>query len=254
MKRITILLSFVCGAICLWAQDRQQPGFQIADNTFFDPTKKEKKVETYVFDVEYRIEAGYVQHQQRTPSLSFPDMYQHGARVGATFTFLLPQNFDLQTGLLYSILYGQNNQHMAKNDITANQAEYVHHRVLSHHLTVPVRAYYTIPLWKQLNLFFYTGLQLHIGMAANDFLQLNVSESTKQWMESVGIHTAPYDRMADELVRANVQYGLGGGLEWDCYRLQSGYDFGLNNLVKNPVIKNQKMNEWGWYVSFSYKF
>lgn len=253
MKRITILLSFVCCALCVWAQDSQQPGFQIADNTFFDPTKKEKKAEPYVFDVEYRIEAGYVQHQQRTASISFPDMYQHGARVGATFTFLLPLNFDVQTGLLYTILYGRHNQHWRSNDIMSNQAEYVRHRVLSHHLTVPVRAYYTIPLWKQLNLFFYTGLQLHIGMAANDYLQLNVSESTQQWMESVGIHTTPYDRMADELVRANVQYGIGGGLEWDRYRLQSGYDFGLNNLVKNPVIKNQKMNEWGWYVSFSYK-
>jgi hypothetical protein len=60
--------------------------------------------------------------------------------------------------------------------------------------------------------------------------------------------------MADELVRANIQLGLGGGLECDKYRLQSGYDFGLNNLVKHPQRKGQYMSEWGWYVSFSYRF
>ena len=48
--------------------------------------------------------------------------------------------------------------------------------------------------------------------------------------------------------------GLGGGLEWDCYRLQSGYDFGLNNLVKHPQAKGQYMSEWGWFVSFCYRF
>jgi hypothetical protein len=60
--------------------------------------------------------------------------------------------------------------------------------------------------------------------------------------------------MADELIRANIQWGLGGGLEWDCYRLQSGYDFGLNNLVKHSQVKGQYMSEWGWFVSFCYRF
>jgi hypothetical protein len=60
--------------------------------------------------------------------------------------------------------------------------------------------------------------------------------------------------MADELIRANIQWGLGGGLEWDCYRLQSGYDFGLNNLVKHPQTAGQYMSEWGWFISFSYRF
>ena len=238
----------------LWAQDKEKPALQIADNTFFDPTRKEVKEEKYEFGVEYRVEAGYVQHWQKARAISFPDMYLHGVRLGATFTFKLPLHFSLQTGLLYTLVYGRNEQHWRSQDAPSSQTEYIKHRVLEHNLTVPVRAYYTIPVWKQLNLFFYTGPQLHIGLAENDYMDLHLSDGTQTWLEGRGIHTAPYDRMADELIRANIQWGLGGGLEWDCYRLQSGYDFGLNNLIRHPQLKGQHMSEWGWYVSFSYRF
>ena len=80
-----------------------------------------------------------------------------------------------------------------------------------------------------------------------------MSASAQQWLETKGVSTTPYDRMENELVRANIQYGVGGGLEWDRYRLQSGYDFGLNNLIKKPQMTSQYMSEWGWYISFSYR-
>lgn len=235
------------------ADEPKKPPMQIADNTFFDPTREQDKTEHYEFGVEYRVEAGYVQHWQRVTNISFPDMYLHGVRLGATFTFKLPMRFGLQTGLLYTLVYGANEQHWRSQDAPSVQTEYIKHRVLEHNFTVPVRAYYTVPLWKKLNLFFYTGPQLHIGLAENDYMQLHLSEGTKTWLEGQGIPTEPYDRMANELIRANIQWGVGGGLEWDCYRLQSGYDFGLNNLVKHPQLK-QYMSEWGWFVSFCYRF
>ena len=255
MKKTGLFLLFLAlGTAFLWADDTHKPAYQIADNTFFDPTKKVEKEQTYQFGVEYRIEAGYVQHEQRVRDLSYPNMYLHGARIGATFTFNLPIHFGLQTGLYYTLLYGRNEQHWRSMDAPSVQTEYITHRVLSHNLTVPVRVYYTIPLWKQLNLFFYTGPQLHIGLAQNDYLQTHLSAGTKAWLETKGIPTAPYDRLDNELIRANIQWGLGGGLEWDRYRLQSGYDFGLNNLVKNKQTPTQYMAEWGWYVSFGYRF
>ena len=255
MKRIScICIVLVLGVSALWADDSTKPAYQIADNTFFDPSRKQEKVELYQFGVEYRVEAGYAQHWQRAHDISYPDMYLHGIRLGATFTFKLPMHFSLQTGLLYTLLYGVNNQHWRSMDAPSVQTEYIKHRVLAHNFTIPVRAYYTIPIWKQLNLFFYTGPQLHIAAAQNDYMQLHLSDGTKAWLEGQGIPTQPYDRMTDELIRANIQWGVGGGLEWDCYRLQSGYDFGLNNLVKHKQTPNQYMSEWGWFVSFSYRF
>ena len=241
-------------AVMAWADEPVKPAMQIADNTFFDPSQKQEKVEPYQFGVEYRIEAGYVQHWQKARDISFPDMYLHGVRLGATFTFKLPMRFGLQTGLLYTLVYGRNEQHWRSQDAPSVQTEYLKHRVLEHNFTIPVRAYYTIPLWKQLNLFFYTGPQLHIGLAENDYMDVHLSDGAKTWLNGQGIKTEPYDRMADEIIRANIQWGLGGGLEWDCYRLQSGYDFGLNNLVKHKLTKTQYMSEWGWFVSFSYRF
>ena len=255
MRRIFIilLLAVLCAGSIL-ADDINKPAFQIADNTFFDPSKKEVKEDPYSFGVTYRVEAGYVQHWQRSQSNTFPTLYLHGVRLGATFTFALPKHFDLQTGLLYTLVYGRNNQHWRSMDAPSTQTEYIRHRVLEHNLTIPVRVYYTIPLWKQLNLFFYTGPQLHIGLAENDYMQQHLSAETKAWLSSQNIPNEPYDRMSDELIRANIMWGLGGGLEWDRYRLQSGYDFGLNNLIKHPQLTKQQMTEWGWFVSFCYRF
>ena len=254
MKRILFIVLLTSLSIgCMWAQDAKKPGFQLEDHTFFDPAQNAQETEKYVFGMEYRLEAGYVQHQQRSEAISFPDMYLHGVRLGATFDFKLPLHFTIQTGALYTLLYGRNEQHWRSMDAQSVQTEYINHRVLAHNLTIPVRAYYIIPLWKKLNMFFYTGPQLHIGLAQNDYMDLHLSDGVKKWLETQNIPTAPYDRMADELVRANIQWGVGGGFEWDCFRLQSGYDFGLNNMVNHPKIDKQYMAEWGWFVSFCYK-
>ena len=254
MKRILTIVFMVClSASGLWADDTTKPAYQIADNTFFDPDKKEVKEERYQFAMEYRLEAGYAQHWQRAHDISFPDMYLHGARLGATFTFVLPRYFNIQTGVLYTILYGRAEQHWRSMTAQTVQTEYISHRVLAHNVTVPVRMVYVIPLWKQLNLFFYTGPQLHIGLAQNDYMDKHLSEGTEAWLKQEGVPVEPYDRMRNELVRANIQWGVGGGLEWDKYRLQSGYDFGLNNMVRKPQIAGQYMSEWGWYVSFCYR-
>lgn len=262
VKRIgTILLLALLGVCAMYADETKKPAEQLADNSFFDPTRKQKTEEKYEFGVEYRVEAGYVQHWQRTRDITFADMYLHGVRVGGTATFLLPKHFSVQTGLLYTLVYGRNEQHWRSVTIdpvfeenAADKSEYITHCVLEHNLTIPVRAFYTIPLWKQLNLFFYTGPQLHIGLAEKDYMKPHLSAETKSWLDSEGIPTSTYDRMADRLVRANIQWGVGGGFEWDCYRLAAGYDFGLNNLVRHPQIEGQYMSEWGWFVSFSYRF
>lgn len=223
---------------------------------FFDPTKKKDKVrEEYQFSCDWRLEVGYAQEQQRTKNDSYMNPFLHGARLGATVDFNLPVHFSIQTGLLYQALYGRLEQHFGPApDREQTQVEYLQHRVLSHQLAVPIRAYYTQNLWKDLNMFWYAGPQLQFTFVEKDYVYQHLSEQTLGWLQGQGLHTDPYDRIGSkELYPVNIQFGLGGGLEWAKYRLVAGYDFGLNNLVKTKRLPDQHMWEWGWYVSFSYK-
>lgn len=246
MKKLRVTLYIlVCACATIAAQE----------TAFFDPTRKTKDTADYAFRVDYRFEIGYIQNNQRTVNLSYPDMYLHGGRIGVTFDFILPIHFSLQTGLLVDVAYGNNTQHWRSQDAPSVQTEYLKHRVLEANVTIPVRCYYTVPLWKKLNMFFFTGPQIGIGLTQMDFVQEHLSVQTKAWVEQQGYHTSTYDRLAvHELHRVNVQWGIGGGFEWDMLRLQAGYQFGLNNLVRNKVISTQQMWEWGWFVSFCYRF
>lgn len=239
-----------------YAQDApKQPDLQTADSQFFDPTKKESKNDDYTFSMAYRFEIGYIQPYQYSSRKNYPDMFLHGGRLGFTFDFNLPLRFSLQTGALIDIAYGVNTQHWRSQDAPSVQQEYLRHRILEAELTIPVRAYYYVPLWNQLNMLFFTGPQFSIGLAEYDFMQEHLSEGTQAWLETKGVHTSAYDRLADkELYRINVQWGIGGGFEWDVYRLQAGYQFGLNNMVRHKVIDTQQMWQWGWFVTFCYKF
>lgn len=251
------IVFFLLTLLPVWAmaqsEMKNKPDLQTAYDGFFDPTKKEKpRQEAYQFACNYRIEAGYIQNDQRAVGDTMRYMFLHGARVGVAFDFLLPYHLSLQTGLHYSVAYGVANQHWRSVSPESVQREYVRHRVVEHNLTVPVRLYYTIPLWKQLNLFFYTGPQLQIGLAENDYVQTHLSAQAEAWMRDLGARLETYDRMREgEVARVNIQYGLGGGLEWDRYRVQAGYDFGLNTLRH---VGDYKMWEWQWGVQFSYRF
>lgn len=229
------------------------PDLQTNDQVFFDPNAKEE--ETYQFHMSYRVEGGYVQHWQHSKNMNKMDMYLHGARLGVTFDFMLPRHFSLQTGLLYTVAYGKAAQKWApvNDEESYAKSDSLLHRVTEHWLTIPIRAYYTIHLWKKMNLFFYGGPQLMIGLAAIDNIKNEMPPLATAYLDQEGIPTARYNRFEEELYPVNIQLGVGGGLEWDCYRLQAGYDFGLNNQIKSKVIPNQHMWEWSWFVSFAYK-
>lgn len=274
MKKVLVSIIFLLSISAMgMAQDTdkmKQPDLQTSEPDFFDPTRDAKKKQEYHFGVEYRLEAGYVQQNQRSLRKNYPDMFLHGGHVGVTFDFLLPYRFSAQAGVLYTLTYGTYNQSwaaMGYEDIYAHSA-YMHHRIMEHQLTVPLRVYYNIHLWKELNMFLYAGPQLNIGLAAKDNLSANVTDSTIHWMSGGAVsipggtttiavtqRTEPYDRYTEkELWRANIQMGVGGGFEWGPYRLQAGYDFGLNNQVRQRIAPKQHMWEWSWYVSFCYKF
>ena len=92
-----------------------------------------------------------------------------------------------------------------------------------------------------------------IGLAETDYVDAQVSDATREWLISQGRHMETYDKyIANDLFRTNVMLGVGGGFTWDRYRLEAGYDFGLNNLIKTPTYSKDRMSEWQWHVSFIY--
>ena len=249
---LSLLLCAMCA--CAYAQEKRfVADLQTVDDGFFDPTKKDTKQNDYQFKAEYRLEIGYTQPWQQSKNKNYPDGYLHGGRVGLNVTFCLPYNFGVQTGLIYSLTGNKMTNRYAPAD-TVSTEQYISNTILEHNLVVPMRVTYTIPLWKKLNLVFYGGPQLQIGLAMTDKVEPNLSAKTLQQCQALGVPTESYDKYTSELWRANIQMGLGAALEWDKYRLQGGYDFGLNNMVRTKVIPTQQMWEWGWYISFLYRF
>ena len=216
------LLIIIASCYCV-AQDKKNalPDLQTAESIFFNPADKQENA--YQFTTPWRLEVGYVQFNHRTQDTSA--LYLHGIRLGATVDFVLPYHFSIQTGALIQL-----------------------------QLTIPVRAYYTITLWRKLRMFFFAGPQLQIGLTNYHLIDNQISIPAMQWVEKQGIKTTNYDQYIDkQLYRTNIQFGLGGGFEWDRYRLQAGYDFGLNNILRANASLNHKMNEWGWMCTFSYR-
>ena len=254
-KRIfyIFLLFAIIPTIAIAQEDRNSlPDLQTANADFFDPTRKDKPEQVYKFSAPWRFEVGYAQLNHRTQDTSA--IYLHGLRIGTTVDFVLPYNFSLQTGALATFTYGRNNQHWPSMTEESAQYNIMQHDVLQLQLSIPVRAYYNITLWKQLRMFFYAGPQLQIGLTNYDAITNKTSEQTSQWLEQQGFPVKSYEcYMAHHLYRTNIQFGLGGGIEWDRYRLQAGYDFGLNNILRTPILPKQKMHEWGWMCTFSYQ-
>lgn len=250
-----MLLLLGCPLFAQVATTQAEEDAKPAKQDWFDPTRKqEKKKEVYQFSMDWRIEVGYAQDQHRSLHSNFSNPFLHGIKMGATVDFNLPLHFSMQTGLFYTCAYGRLEQHWSSMSLETQQVEYIRHNYTEHRLALPIRAFYTQNLWRKLNLFFYAGPKFELGIAAPDYLQLHLSDGTLGWLQEQGVPTANYDRYTNELHRLNVQMGLGGGFDWDCYRLQAGYDFGLNNMVKTKVAADAHMWQWGWYVSFAYKF
>ncbi len=246
MKKCLFIILLLLGVGPLLAQESKDKV------SFFED--KEEFVPYYSNAYSFHLEVGFAQDQQRSKTNTYPNLYLNGPQVGAMFDYNFAYNFTLQAGLRYSLTVGQNDQHYVTANLEHPQVEYIRNTVLSHQLVVPIRLTYTQPLWKRLALYFYTGPEIRIGLAQTNMVDLsNVSEPTLKWLqEETSVKLVDYDRYVDkDLYRTNIQWGIGGGLQWDTYRLYSGYTFGLNNLAANSNIH---MWDWGWNVTFSWQF
>ena len=257
MKLTNFILIFclACISVSALAQTTNNtlPDLYTADQSFFDPTRKNQSDEEYTFAAPWRFEVGYAQLNHRTQDTAI--VYLHGIKLGGTVDFILPRHFSIQTGALLTFAYGINNQHWPTTLPEEAQINILQHNILQLQLTIPVRAYYNIKVWKDLNFLFYAGPQLNIGLTNYDIIKTDkLSSSTLNWLNQQGISTTSQDQYVNkQLYRTNIQMGVGGGLEWQKYRFVAGYDFGLNNILRTAALPAQKMYEWGWYATFSYK-
>ena len=253
MKKTFIILIAAASLLCMpaVAQEELRTQAELQTTDFFDATKK-KVEQPYQFSTDWRLEAGYVQWEER--ELDTISAYLHGLRMGATIDFNLPHHFSVQTGALATLTYGVDNQHWRSMDAENVKMEIMKQHIIQLQLTIPVRVYYNVTLWKKLRLFFFAGPQLQLGLTNYCIMDNRTSADVTAWLEKNNIPTTDYERYAaKELYRTNIQFGLGGGLEWDRYRLQAGYDFGLNNLQRTSITPPHKLHEWGWMTTFSYK-
>lgn len=248
MKRILLLLITITCATAMWSQESR-------DNFLDEPQKKDKR--EYHFGADYRVLAGYVQDWQNSTALTYPDLYLHGGKLGFTVDLFLPYDLSFVTGVSYTLTAGQHSQHWRSMNAETTQKEVIEHHITKHTLDIPLHLSYRQKLWKELALVFYGGPQLQFGLYEYDRCVTSLSPATQQWLEDNGVHTTPYNRNGDELMPFNLQISVGGGLEWDSYRLQAGYDFGLINRARQYTNNSQYkpfMREWSWNVCFAYRF
>ena len=231
---------------------------QLSERMPWETTPVSTKPE-YHFTTDWRIELGFQQPSQRSDSTA-NNTYFNGGKIGFLVDFNLPYHLGIQTGLRYEMTYGVNTQHYRSADNSNVNVEYIQHRMQKHALSMPIRVVFIQQLWRELALTLYTGPTIQIGLSYYDNPLNALSDSTLSWLQNYSpdpklIHAEPHDYYSDgTYYRTNVQWGIGGGLQWMNWRLEGGYNFGLNNLCKyRPATgKISHMNEWSWEVSLIY--
>ena len=189
----------------------------------------------------FRIEAGYIQPYQFGEG--YRTTYFHGGKIGATVDFDIKYGMSIQTGLYYLMAYGTNSQSYP------HLSEYVDYSTTMYQLDIPVRFSYTIKIWKDLSLFAFAGPTFNIGLAMPEKADAHLSAITE---EMTGIQSGTTNLYCKKVLPFNFMLGAGGGIQWKNYRLQSGYDFGMNNIYRNTY--GYIMKQWNWFASFSYAF
>lgn len=252
MKRSLGIIILVIASLSAYSQESKDE----IDFRREAPQTVNQRKSGYQFEVKYRIAADYIQQWEHSDNKTYPNTYFHGGRIGVEVDFMLPYNLSVHSGLKYALTYGHTNQHFGLADTANSGEQYLNHRILKHTLTIPAQISYEQHLWRKLSMFFFAGPEFSIGLSQHDKITANMADATLNWLKTQNIQTDSYDKYsAKELYRFNLLFDLGGGFQWDKYRLQAGYNFGLLPLVNNSVASTKRqMTDWNWFVGFSYLF
>ena len=247
-------------SLCATSATAQNLASQSTERMPWEIGEETKKVNDYHFRTDWRIEVGFLQPYERSVDSTANNTFLNGGKIGFLVDFNLPYNLGIQTGLRYELAYGVNTQHYRSADNSNVGIEYLRHKMLKHSVNIPIRAVYTQQLWRELAMTFYTGPSFQIGLAYSDNTLNALSDSTLSWLLNNSpdpslVKFEEHDYYKDKLYRRfNLQWGIGLGLQWQNWRLEGGYNFGLINQCKyQPNIgKRSQMHEWTWEVSIIY--
>lgn len=206
----------------------------------------------------YSVEAGYV--QPKRSGSQFSTTYFNGVRIGGNVEFELKNNFSLLTGTLYSVVYSDKSQYYSTSDS-------VNYKTFGHAIEIPVKVQYSLPVSKNFKFFAFAGPNIAIGLAQPQKVTAVISSATKAYITpQIPENMKPFMRVESDsyenndlytkstIQRINLQMSIGGGVQFKNYKLNGGYDFGINSINKVDTSKLMRLRQGGWFVSLVYEF
>ena len=202
---------------------------------------KKDSIEKY--GVKYRSELGYGQ-DFRYGKAAVTSPY-HVIKAGVNVEYPLVHGFGLETGLRYGVGFGNRYQRYAHSDTAT-------FKYVRHELDIPLRANYTLPIIWGIKAFAYAGPLINIGLTHKDNVSFTAKEPDPAPTNPLAYpEPGVYDIYKTDLRRINLQLGAGGGVQWQNYRIKSGYEWGINSISRKKEYPERVK---GWYVAFEYQF
>jgi len=175
------------------------------------------------------IEVGYVNSSENTETGSDA---VNGFQVGPMAEINLQGNLNLQYGLLYTYL---------KDSYSPDYGLY--DTYTGHFLDVPIRLKADFPVTNNFSFFAFGGPNFQLGLAQNTE-EVTEFDNGDVLVENFNRYENDYDDNGEpDLNRFNLQFGVGGGIQFQNIQLKLGYDWGLLDLDKtrDVTLKSNKM-------------
>lgn len=178
-------------------------------------------------------------------TLNQTDIY-NGLSVGLAYETTFVKGFGLYMGLNYafSTVQGKWTQPLPQF------AQYERNCYYLHTLNVPVQWQYKFEIAKETYLLLYTGPTMQLGLGWKQRHDIKRGQVTT---ENIDIYAIDNDNDGvHDYRRFQLQWGLGGGIQYQQYFIRGGYDFGILNSFRDPWYFDQyrfrgRMD--GWHIT-----
>ena len=153
----------------------------------------------------------------------------NGFKVGVVYDATIAAGFGYSLGLNYT--FGANKTDWQKVGNFEHPRFYT--STITHQLEIPVDWQYKCGIAKNTWFMLYTGPTLQCGLAYKESKHTQLTSNA-----DVQVTTTDRYKMSGTIAlsRLNVTWGVGAGLQYECYFIRGGYDFGLVNPYKSDMF------------------